>query len=163
RLGSVESGQFVINKRLSWRPLNLAWFYNDHSDYYYRYCHGDKHTLEAAWARCTQPFVMWQPQAPWIDVAIVQAGPDRAPLFVHRCRDKFRLADHDYTTPRYRALPSYYSSLPLEKQCWGWLFEVARLMGRKPPTRGAIEHVWPRRKIRARQAPFVIATLYTPE
>jgi hypothetical protein len=163
RLGSVESGQFVINKRLSWRPLNLAWFYNDHSDYYYRYCHGDKHTFEVAWARCAQPFVMWQPQAPWVDVAIVQSGPDRAPLFVHRCRDKFRLEDHDYTTPQYRALPSYHSSLPMEKECWEWLVEVARLMGRTPPARGAIEHLPPRRRARARQAQFAIATLYTPE
>ncbi len=163
RLGSVESGQFVIDKRLSWRPLNLAWFYNDHSDYYYRYCHGDKHTFEAAWVRCAQPYVMWQPKAPWIGVAMVQSGPDRVPLFVHRCRDKFRLADHDYTTPQNTALPSYHSSLPMEKECWEWLVEVARLLRRKPPTRGAVEHLAPRKKTRARQAQFTIATLYTPE
>jgi len=162
RLGSIESGQFVIDKRLSWRPLNLAWFYNDHSDYYYRYCHGDKHTFEVAWTRCGRPFVMWHPQAPWIDVAIVQSGPDRIPLFVHRCRDKFRLDDHDYTTPQYRALPTYHSSLPMEEECWGWLTELARLMRRKPPSRGAVEHVKPR-KTRARKAQFAIATLYTPE
>src|SRR5205814_1265833 len=50
RLGSIESGQFLIDKRPSWRPLNLTWFYNDRSDYYYRYCFGDKHTFEVAWA-----------------------------------------------------------------------------------------------------------------
>src|SRR5262245_11718215 len=33
RPGSVESGQYVVHKQTSWRPLNLAWFYNDHSDY----------------------------------------------------------------------------------------------------------------------------------
>src|SRR5205807_2253379 len=32
RAGTIESGQFVVNKRLCWRPLNLAWFYNNHSD-----------------------------------------------------------------------------------------------------------------------------------
>jgi hypothetical protein len=163
RLGSIESGQFVINKRLSWRPLNLAWFYNDHSDYYYRYCHGDKHTFQVAWARCAQPFVMWQLQAPWIDVAYVQLGPDRDPLFVHRCRDKFRLKDHDYTTPQHTALPSYFSSLPMEKECWEWLAELARLLRRKPPARGAIERLPPRRKTGARRAQIAIATLYTPE
>jgi hypothetical protein len=163
RLGSVESGQFVLNKRQSWRPLNLAWFYNDHSDYYYRYCHGDKHTFEAAWTRCAQPYVMWQPKAAWVDVAIMQSGPDHAPLFVHRCRDKFRLKDHDYTTPQYRTLPSYYSSLPLEKECWGWLAELARRMRRKPPSRGDIECLASRRKTTARRAQFAIATLYTPE
>src|SRR5207302_222194 len=48
---TIESGEFVLNKRASWRPLNLAWFYNDHSDYYYRHGCGDKHTFEVAWAR----------------------------------------------------------------------------------------------------------------
>ncbi len=163
RLGSIESGQFVINKRLTWRPLNLAWFYNDNSDYYYRYCHGDKHTFEVAWARCGQPFVMWQPQAPWIDVAILQLGPDRAPLFVHRCRDKFRLEDHTYTTPQFRTLPGYYSSLPMENECWGWLNELARLTGRNTPIRGAIEISTLARKSQTRQPRFAIATLYTPE
>lgn len=163
RPGSVESGQFVIHKRLSWRPLNLAWFYNDHSDYYYRYCHGDKHTFEVAWARCAQPFVMWQPRAPWVDVAIVQSGPDGAALFVHRCRDKFRLKDHDYQTPQYRDLPLYHSSLPLEKECWKWLAELARLTRRKPPRRGAVEHLPPRKRNRAHRAQFAVATLYTPE
>lgn len=163
RLGSFESGQFVIDKRLTWRPLNLAWFYNDHSDYYYRYCYGDKHTLEVAWTRCGQPFVMWQPQAPWVDVAFVQSGPDLDPLFVHRCRDKFRLDDHDYTTPQYWPLPAYHSSLPMEEECWGWLSELASLLRRKPPSRGAVEHVKPRKRGRARKSQFAIATLYTPE
>jgi hypothetical protein len=162
RLGSIESGQFVINKRLCWQPLNLAWFYNDHSDYYYRYCYGDKHTFEAAWARCARPFVMWQPQSPWIGPAFVHSGPDRAPLFVHRCRDKFRFKEHHYITPQYRALPSYYSSLPMEQECWQWLTELARLTRRQPPVRGAVEHFPPRRK-RSGQARFAIATLYTPE
>lgn len=163
RLGSFETGQFVVNKRLSWRPLNLAWFYNDHSDYYYRYCHGDKHTFEVAWARCRQPFVMWQSQAPWVDVAFLQLGPDLAPLFVHRCRDKFRLDDHDYTTPQFWSLPAYHSSLPMEKECWGWLRELARLMRRKPPSRGAVEQAKPRKKTRANKSQFAIATLYTPD
>ena len=163
RLGSIESGQFVIHKRLSWRPLNLAWFYNNHSEYYYRYCYGDKHTFQAAWTRCAQPFVMWRTQAPWVDAAFVQTGPDLLPLFVHRCRDKFRLKDHDYATPQFRALPSYYSSLPMENECWGWLTELARLTRRKPPSRGAIEHVAPRGNTRSMQSRFTIATLYTPE
>jgi hypothetical protein len=51
----------------------------------------------------------------------------------------------------------------MENECWGWLAELARRMRRKPPTRGAIEHLAPRRKTRARQAQFAIATLYTPE
>jgi Mannosyltransferase putative/Methyltransferase domain len=133
RLGSIESGQFVLHKRLSWQPLNLAWYYNDHSDFYYRYGYGDKHTFEAAWARCARPFVMWQPVANWVQVAYVHAGPDRRPLFVHRCCDKFRFDNHCYTTTQCDSLPLFCSTLPLERECWGWLAELARLTGRRVP------------------------------
>lgn len=163
RLGSIESGQFVIHKRLSWLPLNMAWFYNENSDFYYRYCYGDKHTFEVAWARCGRPFVMWKPQARWADVAFLQSGPDGDPLFVHRCRDKFRLDDHEYVTPQYRALPGYYSSLPMENECWQWLNELARLMKRKPVVRGAVQISPPARNPRRRQVRFAIATMYTPD
>jgi hypothetical protein len=133
RPGSVESGQYVLHKRLTWRPLNLAWFYNDHSDYYYRFCYGDKHTFEVAWARCAQPFVMWQTQARWAHVAYLHPGPDRFPLFVHRCADKFRLDRHTYATDQIHHAPVYYADLPLERECWGWLAELAQRLGRTLP------------------------------
>jgi hypothetical protein len=163
RLGSIESGQFVLHKGPSWRPLNLAWFYNAYATYYYRYCHGDKHTFEVAWARCDRHFVMWQQQATWTDVAYVQSGPDHTPLFVHRCKDKFRFMDHEYSTPQHHPLPLYYSSLPLERECWEWLSELARLTRRKLPGQGALQMLTPPRKRRGLRARFAIATLYTPE
>jgi GR25 family glycosyltransferase involved in LPS biosynthesis len=129
RVSSIESGQFVINKALSWRPLNLAWFYNNHSEYYFRYCHGDKHTLEVAWQRCGTPYVMWGVQAPWDAVAYLQMGPDQQPLFIHRCRDKFRFDTNSYTTPQNYPQPMFHALLPLEKECWQWMAELARLSG----------------------------------
>ncbi len=132
RLGSVESGQYLLNKRQCWRPLNLAWFYNDHSDYYYRYCYGDKHTFEVAWARCGQPFVMWRPSAHWVDVAYLHPGPEGLPLFVHRCADKFRFDRQAYVTNQNHTRPHFQAALPLERACWGWMAELARLIGRKP-------------------------------
>ena len=163
RLGSIESGQYVLDKRRCWRPLNLAWFYNDHSDYYYRYCHGDKHTFEVAWARCTQPFIMWEPNAKWVDVAYVHCGPDLLPLFVHRCCDKFRLQCHTYNTTQFHPLPSFYSSLPVERECWGWLAELARLMGRRLALDEATPVLRLSRKSLNDKARFALATLFTPE
>jgi hypothetical protein len=134
--GSVESGQYLIDKRSCWRPLNLAWFYNDHSDYYYHYCYGDKHTFEVAWARCGRPFVLWEATPQWQDVAYLHAGPDGLPLFVHRCVDKFRLAPQQYLTPQRHPAPSFHPGLPLERECFGWLGELAdRLGGEKAPDR----------------------------
>jgi hypothetical protein len=137
RPGSVESGQYLIDKRTCWRPLNLAWYYNDHSDYYYSYCYGDKHTFEVAWTRCNQPFVMWQTQARWQDVAYLHPGPDGATLFVHRCADKFRFERQQYVTNQNHAAASYHPHLPLEDECWGFLAELAELLGRSPVRRPA--------------------------
>jgi hypothetical protein len=130
RRGSVESGQFVLNKRKCWRPLNLAWFYNDHSDFYYRYCYGDKHTFEVAWPRCGLPFVMWNPEARWAEVAYLHPGPDGRPLFVHRCADKFRIGRQNYVTHQNYAAPHFHSCLPLERECWGWMTELTQSIGR---------------------------------
>jgi len=163
RGGSVESGQFVINKRLCWQPLNLAWFYNDHSDYYYRYGFGDKHTFEVAWARCGQPFVMWEPKAHGVDVAYLHRGPDHLPLFVHRCCDKFRFDNHKYSTKQRHALPSFYSSLPLERECWSWMSELAHLTGRRIAELGPRVRFHPAKRGQTNHVRFAIATLYTPD
>ncbi len=134
RPGSIESGQYVVNKRLCWRPLNLAWFYNDHSDYYYQYGYGDKHTFEVAWARCGPPFVLWQPQASWAEVAYLHPGPDGLPLFVHRCADKFRWMAGPFSTPQAYSGPAFCPHLPLERECWGWLADLTTAAG--PGSRG---------------------------
>ena len=121
RPGSVESGQLVLNKRTCWRPINLAWFYNDHSDYYYRYCYGDKHTFEVAWWCCGVPFVMWNAEARWAEVAFLHSGPDGRPLFVHRCADKFRFDRQKYVTHQNYEAPYFHSFLPLDANAGdGW-------------------------------------------
>ncbi len=139
RPGSVESGQYVLHKERSWQPLNLTWFYNDHSDYYYRFCYGDKHTFEVAWAVCHQPFVMWQPNAHWLDVAYLHPGPDGRQLFVHRCADKFRFDRHSYVTHQNHEEPVFHERIPLERECWSWMAELARLVGRTPALPSCLE------------------------
>jgi hypothetical protein len=129
RPGSVDSDQFLLHKGLSWQPLNLAWFYHNHSDYYYRYCRAGKHILEVAWTRCARPFVMWEPRAHRIDVGCLLNGPDHLPLFVSRCADPFSFESQPNLTPQLHELPSLCSSLPLERECREWLADVARLVG----------------------------------
>ena len=53
-----ESGQIVVNKEVCWRALNLAWWYNDHSEFFYRHIHGDKDTFHMAWRRTNRPYSM---------------------------------------------------------------------------------------------------------
>lgn len=135
---TLESGELVLNKRPSWKPLNLAWFYNDHSDYYYRHGCGDKHTFEVAWARCRQPFAIWRDQADWDQVAFVHPGPEGELLFVHRNCDKWRLAPQQYVTGQHYAEQYYHPGLPLEDECWSWLAEYARSVGCAAPKRPSL-------------------------
>ncbi len=159
RLGSIESGQYVIHKQLSWKALNLAWFYNDHSDYYYRYCYGDKHTFEAAWNYQRQPFVMFTPIAHVEKAGYVHTGPDHRPLFVHRCSDKFRLNSQEYPTPQRHSISTFYPSLPLERECWGWLNELA--VAFRAPVRCPEGVV--RKPANVAPEQITLATLHTPE
>jgi len=157
--GSIESGQFVLNKRRVWEPLNLAWHYNNHSDYYYRYGFGDKHTFEVAWRRCEQPFVLWEPRARWVHVAYLHTGPEGDALFVHRCADKFRLDAQDYSTDQRTKLPRFFAELPLEVECWQWLMEVARAVGAPLPSPdGAVL-----KSVRIAARRITVGTLFTPQ
>jgi FkbM family methyltransferase len=48
-----ESGQILVDRarRDVWNALQLAWFYNNHSDFYYAYVHGDKESFHLAWMK----------------------------------------------------------------------------------------------------------------
>lgn len=48
-----ESGQMLWNKRKTWKALNLSMWLNEHSDFFYRYIHGDKDTFHLAFRKLT--------------------------------------------------------------------------------------------------------------
>lgn len=78
---TIESGQFLINKCLSWRPLALTHWMNQRSDYYYhigprtsgqygehygRGVHGDKDTFHFAWRYLNRDYAMPAKDYEWI-------------------------------------------------------------------------------------------------
>ena len=132
---SIESGQLVLDKRRCWGPLNLAWWYNDHSDWSYRHGYGDKHTFQVAWARYRQAYVMFAERGLWTQVAFVHVGPDGEPLFVHRCRDKFRFAAHAYPSPQNTPYNVFHAGLPLEAECFAWMADLAGRLAAQPDGR----------------------------
>ena len=86
-----ESGQLVIDKQRRWKPLNLCNWYNEHSDFFYRFVYGDKDTFRFAWHRAGQPFSM--PAGPiGLPFTIGQQDFGGRLLFQHRCADKWSLA-----------------------------------------------------------------------
>jgi FkbM family methyltransferase len=53
-----ESGQIIVDKRRCWRALQVTMHLNEHSDFYYRYIHGDKDTFHIGWRKIEQAYAM---------------------------------------------------------------------------------------------------------
>lgn len=84
-----ESGQMVINKEVCWRALNLAWWYNDHSEFYYRHIHGDKDTFHMAWRRTNTPYSMPQYPIESLEGVMCQHDFSGRRIFQHRNSHKW--------------------------------------------------------------------------
>jgi hypothetical protein len=156
---SIESGQFVVNKRLCWQPLQLAWWYNDHSDWSYLHGYGDKHTFEVAWARCGRRYTRFGEEAAWSVHSFTHVGPEGQWLFIHRCKDKFRFGAPDYLNPQAFAANYFHADLPLEAECFSWLRELGDELGvgAPPPAISSTEKV----SAMTRSLPTLGAWLYT--
>ncbi len=89
---AFESGQILIDKERCWRPLQLCNWYNEHSDFFYEFVHGDKETFHFAWHRLEHAFTLvpFPPEAGTFGV--IQFDLDGKRLFQHRIRDKWSLA-----------------------------------------------------------------------
>ena len=109
-----ESGQLLINKELSWRPLNLAMWFNEFSDFFYKYVYGDKETFHLAWKKLGVPFAMPSRPIHWSPATMSQHDLCGRRLFQHRNEAKWRLG-------RNRALPGFW----FESDCLIYLWELA--------------------------------------
>lgn len=86
-----ESGQIVLDKRRCWEPLQLALYFNAHSDFYYRYVYGDKDTFYLAWRICEAPFGMTPHPTKRLPCVLCQHDFAGELLFQHRNRVKWML------------------------------------------------------------------------
>lgn len=104
----VESGQMLINKSKCWEPLNLALFYCSHSDYYFRFVHGDKECFHLAWRRLGQNYGMPMTWPQWDLHTALQHDFKGEIIFVHRNNDKWKL---DGNVPG-------SGKIPFERECF---------------------------------------------
>jgi hypothetical protein len=123
-----ESGQVLIDKKRHWQAMNLTVHMNDHSDYYYRFIHGDKCTFEMAWKRLKAPFYLETRTIHALDATMCQHSPvDHSRLFQHRNMDKWLF---DGTN---RAIGDFW----LEKECRDFLTELRAQWNGQPFSVGA--------------------------
>jgi alpha 1,2-mannosyltransferase len=135
---AIESGQFLIDKKKCWQPLALTYWMNQRSDYYFqigprksgqvgphfgRGVHGDKDLFHLAWRYLKRNYVMPNQDYTWISPALVQHAPDGDPVFIHRARRKFSLADTDFGTSKQEG-PQYEPKLPMEDVAQGIVKEL---------------------------------------
>ena len=131
-----ESGQLLIDKRRCWEALNLCNWYNERSDFFYRFIYGDKDTFRFAWHRAARRFSM--PAAIGGPRFTIGQGDFQGRLlFQHRCGDKWSLAGN-------RASPGFEH----EDRCIDFVRELAAALepdgasaphpaGERPRTDGA--------------------------
>lgn len=106
-----ETGQMVLNKKKCWDALSLTFWYNDHSDFFYKYIHGDKETFHLAFRKLNKPYSMPGFGIHSLDATMCQHDFEGKRIFQHRNMDKW-----DYELPN-RNIEDFW----FEKECLGYL------------------------------------------
>lgn len=86
-----ETGQLLVDKARHLAPLQLAFFYNAHSDFYYRHIYGDKDTFHLAFRRLGHRYAMPTTAIHPLDYTMCQHDFDGRRIFQHRNLAKWRL------------------------------------------------------------------------
>lgn len=90
-----ESGQIVVDKRRCWEALCLSLWYNEHSDFFYQYVHGDKETFHLAFRKLGAPYAMPSRGVHFDDQRLMhQHDFDGNLLFQHQRKWDYYLTDH---------------------------------------------------------------------
>jgi ADP-heptose:LPS heptosyltransferase len=84
-----ESGQMVLDKEKCWRPLRLALWFNEHSDFYYQHLHGDKETFHIAFCKLGLRYSLVPHPLQALVGTMCQHDFEGRRIFQHRNTDKW--------------------------------------------------------------------------
>jgi len=91
----VESGQILIDRELAWKPLCLAGFYNEYSDFLFQHIHGDKETFHLAWRKCNYEYAMPRKGIHSLQGTMCQHDFSDDRIFQHRNMEKWLFGGHN--------------------------------------------------------------------
>jgi hypothetical protein len=86
-----ESGQIVVDKKRCWDALQLTLWFNENSDFYYQYIHGDKETFHLAFRRMRKSYSLVGKPIHALAGTMCQHDFDGRRIFQHRNRLKWTL------------------------------------------------------------------------
>jgi len=86
-----ESGQIVVDKERCWRALRLSLWFNENSDFYYDYVHGDKETFHLAFRKLKQAYALVPRPVHRLKATMCQHDFEGRRIFQHRNTDKWDL------------------------------------------------------------------------
>ena len=112
-----ESGQIVVEKRRCWRALRLSLWFNEQSDFYYRYIHGDKETFHLAFRKLKKSYFLVPKKIQALAGTMCQHDFAGRRIFQHRNMLKWSLKG-----PNRRVQGFWF-----EEECRGYLAELRRV------------------------------------
>ncbi len=120
-----ETGQLVVDKQRCWRSLRLCLWFNENSDFYYQYVHGDKETFHLAFRKINQPYALVPTPIHTLAGTMCQHDFQGRRIFQHRNTDKW-----DFLLSNLRVKDFWF-----EKECREYVMQLRRgWNGRPGPT-----------------------------
>jgi len=97
-----ESGQLVMDKARCAPALRLALWFNEQSDFYYRFLHGDKDTFQLAFRTLNAAYALVPHPPELLPGRMNQHDFQGTLLFQHRSANKWSLMPHDQRLPDFQ-------------------------------------------------------------
>ncbi len=137
-----ESGQIVIDKARCFRPLSLAMWFNEYSDFWFQHIHGDKDTFHLAWRRLDAPYAMPEKGIYPLPFTMCQHDFLGRRIFQHRNNFKWNVRGNP-RIPGFSQEPECLQFIEEVTPHWTLIAPVSRYSpdGRPPEERQAAEEL----------------------
>ncbi|PYK61267.1 MAG: hypothetical protein DME21_09675 [Verrucomicrobia bacterium] len=141
-----ESGQIVVDKRRCWKALRLCVWFNENSDFYYQYLHGDKETFHLAFRKLKKSYALVDKPIYSLTGTMCQHDFQGNRIFQHRNTDKWNLFLLNKRVPGFQH----------EDQCRKYVRQLQRQWDGRI---GSFRNLIPRRTVPLSRSPIIRAVM----
>ncbi len=113
-----ESGQMLFDKRRCWAALRLSLWFNEHSDFYYQFLHGDKETFHLAFRKLKTAYTLVKTPIKKLVGTMCQHDFAGHRLFQHRNTDKWNLLLHNRRVRGFRLEADCRNHIRMLQEQW---------------------------------------------